>query len=396
VTGRFPGLKFGAFAIVCVLAATWTMTVTGGLRLLASTHTLSVELPDAAGLVVGDAVKIAGDEVGRVRSMRLVDTIAVAEIDLDDDVPITDTWQAGVRWRNLLGQRFLYLYPAPGGMPLTDGATIPADRIRRSADLARVLDDLGPLLTALDPGQVNTVVAALDTALTGHTDEVRDLVSDLGSLTTALADRDAQIATLTDNAAAVLSAYAERDEEIRDLLTDSADIATTLAERDDVLVGAITDIGALQSELGRLLTANDAHIRGSTRSLATTSATIGANRDELAQAVATLPQGLATYLLISRWGQWFNIRTVAVQAQRDGEILFCRMESGGACADPNGGAGTPREPTAPQPATTPSAVDLSPTRLPVTAPFAGALPAGALPAEALRAGTGASAGEATP
>jgi phospholipid/cholesterol/gamma-HCH transport system substrate-binding protein len=351
--GGHPGLKFAVFAFVCLLSGVWLVytignfTVQGlslpGISPVGSTTSYTVKLPNAAGLSSGASVLVSGTKAGRVSSIKLEDGLAVAQIEVEKDLPVTDAWQMGVQFRTLLGQRYLYLYPQEGGQRLAAGGTLPAGQARRAADLSRFLSELSPILEGLEPQRVNTIVQALNTAVSGKEDRIRSLVDELGSLTTTLASRDQQISSLIDNANQLVGAYARRDGELRGLLTDAAEVSETVAARNDELVGAVTDIAEFQSEVRDVLAENEPELRGITNQFAQTSETIGNHRGELESAIDTLPQGLATYNLISRWGQWFNIRTVAMQAQKDGELLFCRTETGGSCYAPNGsgtGAGS--------------------------------------------------------
>ncbi len=83
---------------------------------------------------------------GKVTSVSTEDGKAVVEMKIDndhDDIPKEGT-TAAIRWRNLIGQRYVYLYPGPaGGEALQDGDD---DRQRRprSIDLGELFEQLGP------------------------------------------------------------------------------------------------------------------------------------------------------------------------------------------------------------------------------------------------------------
>jgi phospholipid/cholesterol/gamma-HCH transport system substrate-binding protein len=112
----------------------------------------------------------------------------------------------------------------------------------------------------------------------------------------------------------------------------------TLAQRNDERVGAFSDIGEMQDEFAGMLARNDADIRGSLAHLETVTSTVGEHLDEYERALATTRHGFATYMLISRWGQWFNVRFVASQTQTsDGRVIGCSVEDGSECHLPNAG-----------------------------------------------------------
>src|SRR5262245_11636145 len=67
---------------------------------------------DVTGLLVGDDVRIAGVRVGRVETIRLArDQPSVAEIrfTVDSGVPLAAGVRAHIRYRNLVGQRYVAL-----------------------------------------------------------------------------------------------------------------------------------------------------------------------------------------------------------------------------------------------------------------------------------------------
>lgn len=335
MTDRLPGAKFLVFALVCAVSAVWLVLVTGNLRLFPDTVSYEAVLADAQGLTDSDSVHLAGVRVGRVTDIAVERGNAVVTFNVDRDVAPTESWEVGVRWRNVIGNRYLYLYPVGEGAPLAPDGRIPVEQSRPQADIGVFFNRITPLLRAIDAEQQNILLAALNEALAGSEERTQRLVADLGSLTGTLADREDEIRSVIEQGTNLLTAYAERDEEIRAFLDDFADVSSTLEARNDELVDAVTDIGEVQRELGDLLADNDEEIRSLTGELATVTDVIGRNRDELERALGNTRHGFATYMLISRWGQWFNVRAVATQVQQDGAIVHCTTEAGGECAEPS-------------------------------------------------------------
>jgi phospholipid/cholesterol/gamma-HCH transport system substrate-binding protein len=385
MTDRFPALKFLVFSLVCLVAAAYLIQVTGNLRRIpffSSANTYEAELDDVGGLVEGDDVRLAGVPVGRVLGLGVERGRAIVRFELDPDVQITDTWEVAARWRNVIGQRYLYLYPMDGGERLAEDARIPRERSRRTADLGRFFNEITPLLRALDPQEQNKLLDALNTALVGQEEQVQDLVRDLGSLGSTVADQERQIRTVLAEGSELLGEYNRREEELASFLTDLSSVGGVLRARNEELLGAVTDIATVQRELGDMIDRNDDRIEGSLENLRLITDTIARQREPFEATVATARDGLATYMLISRWGQWFNVRSVAVQAAQGDRILYCQDEAGDPCSEPNlqgpGGPG-PRPPSnrpgaEPHPPTRPASVSVVPERRPaVPVVTAGAL-----------------------
>lgn len=341
MTDRLPGLKFLVFAAVCVVAAAFVIQWTGNyarIPLLSSADTYEAELDDASGLVVGDDVRLAGVRVGRVQTVGVERGRGVVGFEVDPDVVITDTWEVGARWRNVIGQRYLYLYDGDGGRELEPGSRIPVSRSRPSADIGRFFNELTPLLRAISPEQQNQLVEAFNQALDGNTGRIQQLTRDLGALGDTLADSEPEIRSVVHQGSELLETYNERQAELRGFIGELADVGGTLAARNDELLGAVTDIARVQQEFGDLLRANDGDIRQIVAELEFITDNIRVQREEGAfeEAIATARAGVGTYMLISRQGQWFDVRAVAVQVQDGrGGVLYCQTERGGGCSEPN-------------------------------------------------------------
>jgi phospholipid/cholesterol/gamma-HCH transport system substrate-binding protein len=333
-----PGLKFLAFSVVCVLAAAYVISVTGNyhrIPFITQTSDYQAVLSDVSGLFPGDDVRLSGVPVGRVDEIAVDKGNAVVTFRIKPEIKVLDTWEVGVRWRNIIGGRHLYLYPVGNGARLEAGSRIPVERSRGVADIGRFLSELTPLLQAIDPQAQNQLLTELNKALVGRADEISELTSDLGRFGNTVADQEAAIARVLRNSNTFLAEFNERDEQLTGVIDDLASVGGVLRERNDEVFGAITDIAEVQKQFGDLLEANDEEMGDILDNLAVTMETIGDNRKGVDKLLGSLPDGAATYMLISRWGQWFNTRGVAVQVQRNGEILFCRTEGNGPCGLPN-------------------------------------------------------------
>jgi phospholipid/cholesterol/gamma-HCH transport system substrate-binding protein len=310
---RFPGLKFVAFTLVCIAFSVWIAAVIGNLSLESRT-TYAAEFSDVQGLLVNDNVKISGVTVGKVTGIEVQPGgTALVRFAVRDDIVLRDDAVVSVRWRDVFGLRFLYLEPGSGAA-VAAGHTYPDEQTRAPVDLNVLLDRLVPVMQALDPEVQNQVLQALQEALVGREDEVRDLIRQGASLTQAIASRDDEIERLLVNAADTLDAYAQREQDLRALLASFAEVSETIAARNDELVSAVVRIGDAQEELDRLLDANDDELRLALDELEDLATILALQRDRIAPLLSTSPSGLVTYHRISRLGQWFNIRAVGVSA----------------------------------------------------------------------------------
>ncbi|MTV25685.1 MCE family protein [Nitriliruptoraceae bacterium ZYF776] len=328
---RLPGLKFSLFALVCLAFTAWLVVTIGNISFSPRTS-YAASFDNVQGLLVNDDVKISGVTVGRVDLIEHEPGGRVrVSFSVDDDIALGEDTELSVRWRNLLGLRFLYLEPGGEGSPVAADHVFPREQTRAPADLGSLLQRLTPFIEALDPQLQNQVLESLSTALVGREDEVRDLIRQGGELTTTIATRDAEIESLLQNSATVLEAYAAREDQLRGLLDSFADVADTVAGRTDEVESAIVSLADGQEELRRLVDANDDEVRATIDALEAITDVLAEDRDRFETILETTPRGLIGYHLISGTGQWFNIRAVGVSL--DSVVLTTER-----------GASYPREP----------------------------------------------------
>jgi phospholipid/cholesterol/gamma-HCH transport system substrate-binding protein len=213
---------------------------------------------DATNLRPGDEVREAGVRVGTVSGVSLYqDRDAEVTFSLDDDVPLTSTTQLAIRYRNLIGQRYLAVIDgAAGGSPVAKDAVIPASRTQPALNLTQLFDGFRPLLQGLDPGEVNQLSYNLIQVLQGEGGTVNSLFSQVGSVTTTLANHDALIGNVIDNLNAVLGPLDAHDRQVSALIGNLQHFITGLSQDRGAIGRSLVNINSLagttQSLLGKV------------------------------------------------------------------------------------------------------------------------------------------------
>lgn len=318
---KHPLLYFSVFTVVCLAFSAWIVATIGNISPFADREGYEAEFADVTGLIVNDAVKVSGVTVGKVTGIEVLPGgTALVRFELDDDLPITDEAVVTVRWRDVFGLRFLYVAPGDG-QPVEPGHRFPLAHTRSPTDLGVLLQRIVPFMRALSPEIQNEVLQALSEGLLGNTEEVRGIISRGADLTQALASREQEIERLLDNSATVLEAYAAREQELREFLDSFAEVADTVAARNDTLEDAVTTIASAQGELADRLEATDEDIRGILDALDAITMVLSVNHDNLEDIVEFTGRGVVGYHLISRVGQWFNVRAVG------GSSDYCTLAS---------------------------------------------------------------------
>lgn len=114
-------ITLGTFVVVTLGAFTW-LAMQLGLGDRSGTH-YTVRTPDAAGLVEGNSVRIAGVEVGKVEQIHVEGNIAVIDIRVR---PGTNVWAdacAAVHIKGMLGEKYLGISQAMEGTQMPANST---------------------------------------------------------------------------------------------------------------------------------------------------------------------------------------------------------------------------------------------------------------------------------
>jgi phospholipid/cholesterol/gamma-HCH transport system substrate-binding protein len=325
-------LKLGIYTAGCIAVLFWLVSLIGNVQLFADRTSYEAVLTDTTGLVVNDEVKVAGVGVGKVTGISTDRGHAVVTFSIDSDVVLREGSQAGVRWRNVLGQKYLYLYPGEDGERMESGDRIPVEQSVDSADVGEFLNAVGPILQAIDPEDANAFVQAVVEGVQGNEAEIRSLLRNGGDLAQHLGGMDTEIGRIIGNMEDVVGALADRDAAVDATLRNLASLSSDLAARNDQLQQVIPDFANAQRQLDQLLRDNRGNLDATIANLEVIAATLAENQAGLEASLETLPEGLAPYHLISSYGQWFQVRSV---------ITCLANQTSCAAEDPFTGTGTP-------------------------------------------------------
>lgn len=302
-------VKLGAFIVVCLGFTAWLAFTIGNVRVsdlgpFDDTYSLSATFDDVTGLLVDDNVKVAGVKVGKVTGIEIVAGRAEVTFSLDDDVKVASDTQAAVRWRNLLGQRYVYLYPGEASTVLRDGDSV--GRTRSVVDLGELFNRLGPIVQAVEPEQVNIFLDAVVGALDGNQAKLSRAIDDLARLSAGLASRDQAISRLIENLDTVAGTITTRDQQIKTVLDNLLAVVDTFSDNTAVLDQAVTSLSDFSDNLAFLLTRNRTQIDNIVTGLRGISAEVGEKLPTLDSTLANLDEGASRLFAAGRYGEWLN------------------------------------------------------------------------------------------
>ncbi|MGW0807479.1 MCE family protein [Nonomuraea sp. NPDC002799] len=316
MTTLWPGLKLAAFALVTAFCvATLAITITG-VPFAASTAYEAL-FTDASGLRAGDDVRVAGVRVGRVDEVTLAGTRARVAFSVRERTRLPHSVVAAIRWRNLVGDRYLNLSTGSGGPGLLPpGARITSTR--PALDVTALFNGFRPLLNAIRPADVNRLSWQIVQVLQGEGGTVESLLGHIGSLTGALADHDAVIGRVIDNLAAVLGAVASREHEYGELITDLRALVGGLARDREVIGGSLAALDRLTGLTGSLIERARPDLRAAVEHADSLLAALNDRDEVIDQALQQAPSRLNQLVRATSYGSWFNFYLCSLSV-RSGE-----------------------------------------------------------------------------
>lgn len=297
---RAAALRFGIFVLVCLLGTFALLAVFSEFR-FAEEVTYRADFTDVSGLKTGDFVRIAGVEVGKVKSIGIADnTTAVVEFSTDPTVLLTESSKAAVRWENPIGDRYLALLDGGGDRrPLKPGDTIAVSNTQPALDLDTLLGGFRPLFRALDPEQVNRLSAQLIAAFQDEGATIGSFLTETASVTSTLADRDALIGQVITNLSAVMSTLSGQSDQFAKAVDSLSLLTEGLAARRTDVSNAVAYTNAAAATLADLLGQGRAPLNDALTETGRVSGNIAADREWFDDFLETVPH---SYKVLSRLG----------------------------------------------------------------------------------------------
>ena len=222
--------------IVVTTLATGVLVVTIGNLSFQGSKDYQAVFADVTGMNKGDDVRIAGVKVGTVGDIEAIASDADEDgaqarvtFSVQDGTALRESTHATIRYRNLVGQRYIALTEDVGSTTELDpGDTIPMEQTTPALDLTLLFNGFKPLFEALSPDDLNKLSFEVIQVFQGQGGTLESLLESTASVTQTLADRDAIIGQLLENLDFVLDRLADRDEQLSATIISFRDLVAGL------------------------------------------------------------------------------------------------------------------------------------------------------------------------
>lgn len=190
-------------------------------------YQVDVVLPSATNLNEGSPVLVHGLEVGTLERIAVQDGKARLTLTLDEHAPLHDGAQVLVKWRALVGERYVEIHDGP-----SRNAEVPTGGLLPGKATAPM--EIDQVLAALDEPtreRLKSLIGRLRSTATGNEDELRATLNSAGPAISALGD--------------VLEGVGSDGEAISQLVTQLDDLLGTVAAGDKNVRRVIERLGDL-------------------------------------------------------------------------------------------------------------------------------------------------------
>ncbi|CAN5608821.1 virulence factor Mce family protein [soil metagenome] len=330
--------RLGIFLVVCLLGMFSLFAVFGQLR-FDKEQTYRAEFTNVTSLKADDFVRIAGVEVGKVKSLTIRDDSTVlVEFTAQDSVVLTEGNRAVIRYDDLIGGRYLQLVEGAGGTrELEPGDTIPLARTEPALDLDSLIGGFRPLFQALNAEQVNALSGQLISALQGQGATIGSFLSQTAALTNTLADRDQLIGEVIVNLNTVLGSLAGQSDQFGKAVTALSELVAGLAERKDEIATGLAYTNEAAGSITQLLSEARPPFQKVITETDRSAGIVLADHDYFDNLLNTLPDA---YQLLNRQGMYgdffsFYLCDIALKLNgKGGQPVYVKVagQSTGRCA----------------------------------------------------------------
>jgi len=240
---------------IVVLAVVGLLTYySDDLPIIGGGTTYTADFTEAAGLVSGNEVRVAGVKVGTVSRLSLDGNKVTVSF------KVKNTWvgnasTVAIKIKTLLGEKYLAVDPL-GGAEQNPDTTIPLNRTVSPYDVTDAFNGLANTVGQINTGQLAQSFEAISTTFSNTAPDVHSTLQGLSALSETISSRDNQLAQLLANTRQITGDLATEDSQFTQLLDDGGQLLTELQARRDAIAALLTGTQQLATQLSGIVADN--------------------------------------------------------------------------------------------------------------------------------------------
>jgi len=236
--------KLGIFVAVTVIAAVLIIETLGSADLFSRGYHVSAQFDSAKDLKVGDRVKMAGVEIGRVDKISLADNKVNIAMKLRTGAVVKTDSKAVIDFTGLMGQNYVAIsFGSAEAPPVEDGAVLEGGKQPDLSDIMAKLDNaaggIENLTKSFTGDKIDNLLGPLTDFIKQNTGPITTTIANIKNVTGQIASKQGSVGKMI------------YDEELYNTaLTTVTNLQDTVTE---VRV-AVKNISSGQGTIGKLLT----------------------------------------------------------------------------------------------------------------------------------------------
>jgi phospholipid/cholesterol/gamma-HCH transport system substrate-binding protein len=193
--------RLGVFVVLVILAAVIIIETLGGIESFRGGYHVSALFDTAQDLKVGDDVKMAGVEIGRVEKIALAEDKVKITLKLHSDAVVKTDSKATVKFTGLMGQNFVAIdFGSPNAPRAVEGAVLTTEE---QPDLSAIMAKLDNAATGIQnltksftPDTINNLFGPLTDFIKQNSGHIGGAISNIENITGQIAGGQGTIGKL--------------------------------------------------------------------------------------------------------------------------------------------------------------------------------------------------------
>jgi phospholipid/cholesterol/gamma-HCH transport system substrate-binding protein len=247
--------RLGLFVALTVLAAAVLLERVGSLERFERGKHVNAMFANIQDLKVGDRVKMAGVEIGRVQEIQLTNSQVLVRMKVRSDAEVRTDSIATIKFIGLMGQNFVSIdFGTPRGELLKEDGNI---NTAEQADLSAMMQKIDNVASGVENltksftgFKIDTLVGPLRDFITANKEPLTATISNLQSLSFELSSQISQGKGTLGKLIKDETLYNTALSTVSNLQDTAAEIKTTVADARKV----IDQVNAGQGTVGKLVT----------------------------------------------------------------------------------------------------------------------------------------------
>ncbi|MEU1207112.1 MCE family protein [Nocardia sp. NPDC005825] len=336
---RVAGLAIGVAVALSATGCDWdglnTVSMPGSVGTGSDAWHIKVQMPNVTTLTRNSPVLVNDVTVGTVTGIDVENWHALVTIGLDKNVKLPANAVAKIGQTSLLGSNHVEL-ASPTDVPATgelhDGDTITLDRAGVFPTTEQTLSSLSVVLNGGGISQLENITHELNTAFTGRTDAIRDLLPQLNQMVGTLNAQTTDIINAMSGLDRLSGTLAQEKDRVAGAIDNIHPALTVLANKRENITNALTAVGDLSDVVKRIIDNTGDDLKAEIADLGPTLEQIANTSDNFSKSLNMMLTFPFPFKYIDRYirGDYMNVKITF-------DITAARLDSNFLTGTPLGG-----------------------------------------------------------